>query len=109
MVGKTPMCDAHYRSAMGMPALNGRPAFDIATELARIRETKKNQEETTMAVDKAALQRDRDAGMSPADIAKKHGVPAWQVYQYSKAKTGAKPAAAKVLGGGRSKAGALCA
>ncbi len=70
IVGKTPMCDAHFRSAMGMLPLGAGPG-----------PVKKKTEERPMAkridgATRVAIRTDAAEGMNLNNIAKKHGV-AW--------------------------------
>jgi hypothetical protein len=68
IVGKTPMCDAHFRSAMGMPRLEAGPG-----------PMKKKAEGKTMPkriddVTRAAILQDAAGGMSLEELRKKHHV-----------------------------------
>lgn len=63
MVGKTPVCDEHMRSRMGIPKKIER---EEPTNMGR----GKRLEQSTID----AIAKDGAAGMSLSDIAKKHGV-----------------------------------
>jgi hypothetical protein len=68
IVGKTPMCDAHFRSAMGMPPLGA--GSGPVKKKAEGKQMAKRIDEAT----KAAILKDSAAGMNVNAIATKHGV-----------------------------------
>jgi hypothetical protein len=79
MVGKTPMCDTHFRSAMGMPALS------IQEEAM----AKKNYVTDQATID--ATRKDAAAGLSLTQIAEKNSV-SWPTAKRYSAKNGRKHA-----------------
>jgi hypothetical protein len=63
------------------------PATEVVGEIPLCSEhfTKIDKEnEEKMRADKVAVQKDRDAGMSPQELAAKYKVPVWWVYQNTK-------------------------
>src|SRR5271157_847272 len=106
-------CEEHYRKEAGLPPLRSASGKEIhsivpaAAAAERENTVKKEEDGRGTKLDVAAMQADREAGMSGAKVAEKYKCSVATVWAYTKKTTvthrptiAEKAAAAPVLGGG---------
>jgi len=101
-----PRCEMHYRKIMGLPPVKSFVEVKSGVEPTEPKKKEEAKPVSKYTADKAAAQRDRDAGVALNEIAEKYKVPTWWVYQNTKGS--GSPAAStnghKPAGGGQTPA-----
>ncbi|HZP33943.1 MAG TPA: hypothetical protein VFB23_11345 [Candidatus Acidoferrales bacterium] len=87
-----PRCDMHYRKIMGLPPVKSFVEVKSGVEPTEPKKKEEAKPVSKYTADKAAAQRDRDAGMASNEIAEKYKVPTWWVYQNTKGSSSARAA-----------------